>query len=271
MSRWKQTLMVATASAVAALAGSAGAQATAEPVRVYSAGSLREALTAVATAHEARTGQKVVLTFGASGLLRERIEKGEGADVFTSADTDHPQRLANAGGWQPPVVFVRNAMCALTGASVQTTTETLLATMLRPDVRVGTSTPKSDPSGDYAWALFRKADAVQPGAYAALDAKALKLTGGADSPKPPAGRGTYAWVMDEGQADVFLTYCTNAVAAQREVPRLKVVAVPATLQVAAAYGLTVRNGAPDAAAAFARALLGSEAQAVFRGAGFGPP
>ena len=33
--------------------------------------------------------------------------------------------------------------------------------------------------------------------------------------------------MDAGQADVFLTYCTNAVAARREVPRLQVVALPA--------------------------------------------
>ena len=79
----------------------------------------------------------------------------------------------------------------------------MLATLLRADVRVGTSTPKADPSGDYAWALFRRADKVQPGAYAQLDAKALKLTGGADSPKPPAGRGTYAWVMDQRQALFF--------------------------------------------------------------------
>ena len=33
--------------------------------------------------------------------------------------------------------------------------------------------------------------------------------------------------MDQRQADVFLTYCTNAVAAQAEVPRLRVVQLPA--------------------------------------------
>ena len=147
----------------------------------------------------------------------------------------------------------------------------MLATLLRADVRVGTSTPKADPSGDYAWALFRRADKVQPGAYAQLDAKALKLTGGADSPKPPAGRGTYAWVMDQRQADVFLTYCTNAVAAQAEVPRLRVVQLPAALQVGAAYGLTVRADAPVAAQAFASALRQPPAQAVLQRLGFGRP
>lgn len=240
-------------------------------IQVYAAGSLREVLTAIASEHEARTGQKMVLTFGASGLLRERIEKGEAAQVFASADTEHPRRLASRGGWQAPTVFTRNALCALTSDQVSTTPATLLATLLRPEVRLGISTPKADPAGDYAWALFGRADAVQPGATARLQAKALQLTGGADSPKAPPGRGTYAWVMDQGQADVFLTYCTNAVAAQKEVPRLKIVEIPPALQVGAAYGVTVRDGAPAAAGAFVQALLGAPAQAVFSRSGFRQP
>lgn len=243
----------------------------AAPIAVYAAGSLREVLTEIARDHQARTGQPVALTFGASGLLRERIEKGEGAQVFASADTQHPQRLAAAGGWQAPTVFVRNSLCALTQASVSTSPEGLLATLLDPAIRVGTSTPKADPSGDYAWELLRKAERLRPGAYATLDAKALKLTGGPDSPKAPPGRGTYAWVMDEGRADVFLTYCTNAVAAQQEVPRLKVVALPPALQVGAAYGLTVRQGAPAAAQAFAQALLAPPAQRTLARYGFAAP
>lgn len=241
------------------------------PIQVYAAGSLREALTEIARDHEARTGQKVALTFGASGLLRERIEKGEGAQVFASADTQHPQRLATAGGWKPHAVFVRNGLCALTQPQVHTTPQTLLATLLQPGLRVGTSTPKADPSGDYTWELFRKAEALKPGAYATLDAKALKLTGAADSPKAPPGRGTYAWVMDNHQADVFLTYCTNAVSAQKEVPRLKTVDVPPELQVAAAYGFTVRLDAPPAAVVFGQALLAAPAQAIFKRYGFGQP
>ncbi len=240
-------------------------------LRVYAAGSLRGALTEIARDYQARTGQPVALTFGASGLLRERIEKGEAAQVFASADIAQPQRLADDGGWRAPVVFVRNALCALTSDQVYAAPATLLGTMLRPGIRVGTSTPGADPSGDYAWALFRKADEIQPGAYAVLDAKALKLTGAADSPKPPPGRGTYAWIMEQRQADVFLTYCTNATAAQKEVPWLNVVQLPPVLQVGAAYGLTVRTAAPASALAFAQALLAPPAQAVFKRLGFGAP
>jgi molybdenum ABC transporter molybdate-binding protein len=241
------------------------------PVQVYAAGSLRGALNAVASDYEARTGQKIALTYGPSGLLRERLEKGEPAQLFASADTDHPQRLASAGGWQTPSVFVRNGLCALTSDKINTTPATLLTTLLSEDVRVGASTPKSDPSGDYTWALFRKADGVQAGAYARLDAKTLKLAGAADSPKPPDGITAYGWLMDQGRADVFLTYCTNAVVAQKEVPRLKVVQVPPELQVAAAYGLTLRLGVSPSATAFAQALLAPAAQEVFRRFGFSLP
>lgn len=245
--------------------------AVGDPVQVYAAGSLRDALTEIARDHEARTGQKVVLTFAASGLLRERIEQGAPAQVFASADTKHPQRLANQGQWQAPVVFTRNTLCALAQGTVAVTSDTLLSTMLQPQVRLGISTPKADPAGDYAWALFQKAEALQPGATARLEAKALQLTGGANSAQAPAGRNTYAWVMEQNRADVFLTYCTNAVAARAEVPSLQVVAVPEALQVGAAYGLTVRAGAPAQAQAFAQAVLQPPAQAVLRRLGFAAP
>jgi molybdate transport system substrate-binding protein len=242
----------------------------ASPVQVFAAGSLREALTEIARDYQARTGQLVTVTFGPSGLLRERIEGGAPAQVFASADTDHPQRLAAQGGWQPPEVFTRNALCALTSEKVSAMPDTLLTTMLRADVRVGASTPKADPSGDYAWAAFRKADSILPGAFAQLDTKALKLTGGANSPKPPAGSNNYAWVMDEGQADLFLTYCTNAVAAMAQSPRLRIVQLPAALQVSADYGVGVRKDASAAAQAFGLALRGPQAQAVLTRLGFAP-
>jgi molybdate transport system substrate-binding protein len=246
------------------------AQAT-EPLQVYAAGSLRPAFTQIALDFEALGGQKVQLTFGASGLLRERIEKGEGAELYASADTDHPQRLAQQGAWAQPQVFTRNALCALTSAQVQTSPEGLLATLLSPNIRLAISTPKADPAGDYAWALFARAESVQRGAQADLEAKALKLTGGADSPRPPGNRNAYAWLMDDDKADVFLTYCTNAVLAQTEVPRLKVVSIPASLQVAAAYGMTMKTASQAKAQPFASYLLSAPAQVVLSKLGFGAP
>jgi molybdate transport system substrate-binding protein len=227
------------------------------PVQVYAAGSLRAAFTQIAADYQASTGQAIDLQFGAAGLLRVRIERGAPAQLFASADLNNPQRLAAQGGWQAPRVFARNSLCALTAAHVETTTEELLSTLLRQDLRVGTSTPGSDPSGDYVWALFRQAEALHPGAYAALDAKALQLTGAADSPKPPPGSGcgTYAWIMAQGQADIFLTYTTVAMAVQQALPQLHIVPLPPELQVEVNYGLTLRKHAGPEVEAFASHLL----------------
>jgi molybdate transport system substrate-binding protein len=269
-------LMVAGLTACVGItksAATAAHAATNPPVRVYSAGSLREALTTIALDYERQTGQKIELTFGASGLLRERIEKGEPAQVFTSADTAHPARLAAAAQWQAPQVFVRNTLCAIASENVAVSSANLLDVMLQPSVRLGTSTPKADPAGDYAWEFFRKADSVKTGSYAALDAKALKLTGGADSPKPPTGKGAYAWAMENKQADVFLLYCTNAVSTLKEAPALKLqlIELPDNLKIGAAYGLTVHTSAPEAAQLFAKHLLTGQAQATFRNYGFVAP
>jgi molybdate transport system substrate-binding protein len=65
--------------------------ARAETLHLYAAGSLKAAMAEITTAFEISTpGVKVETILGASGLLRERIEAGEVALVFASADTGHP-------------------------------------------------------------------------------------------------------------------------------------------------------------------------------------
>jgi molybdate transport system substrate-binding protein len=236
-----------------------------EPVRLYAAGSLRLALTEVAKSFQAATGTPVTPTFGASGLLRERIEKGEPAEVFASADMGHPQKLAAAGRGGEVRLFTRNRLCALAAPGVAVTPETLLERMLDPKVKLGTSTPKADPSGDYAWQLFEKT-----GSFEILSKKALKLVGGPDSPQAPAGRSVYAMLVGEGKADIFLTYCTNAIAAQAENGALRIVQVPPALAVGADYGLTVLKGARAEAQSLAQYILSAPAQAVLSKYGFSP-
>ena len=141
--------------------------------------------------------------------------------------------------------------------------------MLDPGVRLGTSTPKADPSGDYAFALFAKAEARIAGAKAKLEAKALQLTGGPSSEKAPAGRNQYGWVMESGQADIFLTYCTNAVLARKELPTLQIVQIPPELNVGADYGMIVLKSAPIAARKLAAFIRSEDGQAILAGYGFG--
>jgi ABC-type molybdate transport system substrate-binding protein len=247
--------------------GSAAAQQPA--VGLYAAGSLRSAMTDVAKAFTASGGPEVKTTFGPSGLLRERIEKGEPADVIASADMENAEALARAGRATKPVVFARNSLCALVAPGVDVNTGTLLDRMLDPGIKLGTSTPKADPSGDYAWMLFEKAEKLRPGSFKTLDAKALKLTGGRDSPQPPPNRSIYGVMIAERKADIFLTYCTNATQAVQEVPGARVVAVPEALAVGADYGLTTMKQAPRGAARFVEFVMSPEAQRILARYGFG--
>jgi molybdate transport system substrate-binding protein len=239
-----------------------------ESVRVFAAGSLRAAMTEMGQAFTASGGPAVAITFGASGLLRERIEKGEAADVFASADVGNALTLARASRAAAPVIFARNRLCALVAPGVEATPDTLLDRILDPCVKLGTSTPKADPSGDYAWLLFEKAGKLRAGAYAALDKKALKLTGGADSPEPLPGRSVYEMLIAEGKADIFLTYCTNALDAVREVAGARLVSLPESLAVGASYALTVLTSARPGADRFALYVMSVPGQEILMRNGF---
>jgi molybdenum ABC transporter molybdate-binding protein len=258
-------MRVVVALLAAMMTHAAGAQ---EPVRLYAAGSLRAALNEVGAAFTAATGVKVIAEYAPSGLLRDRIAKGEPADVFASANMSHPESLAKDGKAAPVTLFTRNRLCALAAPGVNVSSATLLDRMLDPAVKLGTSTPKADPAGDYAWELFEKAGKLRRGAAEALSAKALKLTGAPDSSPPPKDRNAYAYMVSNRQADLFLTYCTNAVQAKAEMPTLQIVEIPESLAVGADYGLTVIAGARPEAARFAQFLLSSAGQGILTRHGF---
>jgi ABC-type molybdate transport system substrate-binding protein len=200
--------------------------------------------------------------------LKNEIVAGAKTDVFASANMEHPQALHDAGKSGAVVLFTRNRLCALVKPGFGVDTETLLERMLDPNVKLASSTPKADPSGDYAFEVFAKAEALKPGARAALEKKALLLVGAADSPQPPVGRTAYAWHIAEGRADIFLTYCTNTIAAQKEVAGAQLVALPEALSVGADYGLTVMNGAPPAAQTFAQFIVSPDGQKIMVRHGF---
>ena len=243
----------------------------AEPVLLHAAGSLRTSLDEIAAAYEKQTGVKVIAKYGASGTLREEIERGAKAEVFLSANMEHPLMLSRAGKSSSVALFARNQLCALVKPGLAVTPASLLDRMMDPQVKLGTSTPRADPSGDYAWEVFRKADAQRAGAFTALSHKALQLVGAPTSATAPAGRSIYGMLVSQGRADIFLTYCTNAMEAVRENPGQQKVALPDNLAVGAEYGLTMMNAASPAAFRFGLFIFSAEGQRIMANHGFSVP
>jgi molybdate transport system substrate-binding protein len=258
----------------AALAVTSVAPAAAQDLAVYAAGSLRVALTEVSAAFEREQRTPVKLTFGPSGLLKDRLAGGEAAGVFASANLTHPQDLANAGRAEPVRPFARNALCGLAVPGFSLQGRSLAQRMLDADVRVATSTPKADPAGDYAFQMFDRIEAsgaAPAGSAVLLRAKALQLTGGPNSPVPAPGRSLYGALMAAGQAEVFITYCTNAAEARREHPQLQTLPVPEAINVSASYGITLLRPAGAAAQAYVAFVLSPTGQAILASHGFSPP
>lgn len=252
----------------------AKAQTARDDLAVYAAGSLRAAMTDLARAFERETPTTVKLTFGASGLLKDRIEGGESAQVFASANMSHPEALRASGRVETVRPFARNALCALASSAFSLKGKPLAQRLLDGEVRVGTSTPRADPAGDYAFLMFERIEssgASAVGSAAALKAKALQLTGGPNLPQPPAGRNLYGMLLDEGKADVFITYCTNAAEAKQQSTSLQIMAIPDAINVSALYGIATVRPTGSAGGAFIDFVTGPTGQKILGTFGFGAP
>jgi ABC-type molybdate transport system substrate-binding protein len=115
----------------------------ADPLRLYAAGSLTAAFTDIVKAFPTSEGDVITPVFGPSGILREKIERGDHVDVFASADMEQPRRLARSPNTSV-VMFTRNRLCALGRSSIGLTPDNLLD---RPShQRYGLQPPRQVPT-----------------------------------------------------------------------------------------------------------------------------
>src|SRR5499427_6128406 len=241
-----------------------------EELVLFGAGSLREAMTQIAADYQARHGGRVRTEFGPSGLMRERIERGERVDLFASADMGHPLKLREQGRATAVAMFTRNTLCAMALPQVGLTTANFLDKLLDPGVKLGTSTPRADPAGDYTWAMFRLADTLRPGSFAVLDTKAKQIVGGAlpsasaNSPDP------IVTTLHDGVVDVFMSYCTGARPRLSYLPTLQIVDIPEALRVGPEYGVALLKEAQSTATSLMLYMLSVDGQATLAQFGFRP-
>ncbi len=258
-------LRVCAIAATTCLASSAGA----ETISLYAAGSLRPAVEALT--REAGLADDIELkpTFGPAGALRQRIEAGEGADLFLSADMDAPRKLADEGrAILPAIAFAGNRMCLAARRSAGVTKDNFVDRLLAEDLRLVTSAPMVDPGGDYAVATFDRVDAMRPGAGALLRAKAQHLMGSPSAPPIP-GKSAAASLFLNNLTDMAILYCSGAPALEREAPDVASLAFPPELEVHPVSGMAVLSAKPGALR-LALFLLSEKGQAIIQRAGLLP-
>ena len=227
-------------------------------MRVLAAGSLRRVWPQLM----AHFPEAVETQFGPAGLLRERIASGEACDLFASANLAHPQALHVMGRAQSVASFASNTLCLTVRSDVLRDSDDWLSVLTRDDLRIATSTAGADPSGDYTQTLFTR----MGNAGEAVRKRAMALVGGRGSAPVPAGRLAAEWLIQSGQAEVFIGYASYA-AALRAIAGLTVIDIPAHFNPRAEYACAVMTPQGQRLMAF---LQSNTAQAILHQAGFLP-
>ena len=135
--------------------------ASAADVTVFAAASLKEAMDDRARQFEASTGNKVIVSYGASNALAKQIEAGAPADLFISADLDWmdylDQRHLLAPGTR--VSLLRNTLVLIAPASSKSALKIGpnfgLAGALGQE-KLAMANPDSVPAGKYGRAALEK-------------------------------------------------------------------------------------------------------------------
>jgi ABC-type molybdate transport system substrate-binding protein len=151
-------------------------------------------------------------------------------------------------------------MCVVSRRSAGVTEKNLVDRLLATGVRVKTSAPIADPSGDYAWTIFDRIEAARPGAGAKLKEKAqANMTVTAPSSAP--GRSAAAALFAADLVDMSITYCSASVDLEKEIPGLASIEVPPELDPHPMYGIAVLSDRPEVLR-LAVFLLSEEGQAL---------
>ena len=226
----------------------------AEPVAVFAAASLAEALSNAATEYEAAGGDKIVLNLGASSTLARQIKAGAPADVFFSADAAKMDDLVRAGCIvaETRLDLLSNALVivvnARDGAAVTTPLD-LLGTKVRRLALAETSTV---PAGIYAREFLNRA-----GLWERVASKVVATDN---------VRAALAAVA-AGDADAGIVYKTDALASKAVRIALE---VPVAEGPSIVYPVAVVKAcpAPKAARRFVEFLATPRARALFKRCGF---
>ena len=136
-------------------------RAAAADATVFAAASLKEALDEQARQFEAGTGNKVIVSYGASNALAKQIEAAAPADIFISADLDWMDYVAQRNLIAPGMRFnlLRNTLVLIAPSSSKATLKIApgfgLATALGAE-KLAMANPDSVPAGKYGKSALEK-------------------------------------------------------------------------------------------------------------------
>ena len=264
-------LSVAVAIALVAIAcssGGGGASPAVDasrggPLTIYAAASLKGALAALSPAWEAaHPGSPLTISTESSAALETQIEQGAPADVFVSADTKSPAKLAGMGLTDGAAIPVARNVLALVVPRANPAAVTSPADLARPGTRI-IAAGEGVPITTYAEKLAAN--------LAALDGYGLDFPSRYAANVVSREDNVTAVVAKValGEGDAGIVYQTDALAATG----VATVPIPEAANVSADYAGVVVGASPHRAMghAFLDWLAGPSGQGILATFGFRSP
>jgi molybdate transport system substrate-binding protein len=204
-------LGIASALAAVMAFGFASYVAADEPVTVFAAASLKNAVDDVNTACEADIGGRATVSYAASSALAKQIEEGAPADIFISADLDWMVYLSerNLTRKDTEVKLLGNRIVLVAPADSEAVTQIAPAfdlAALLGEGRLAMANVNSVPAGKYGKAALEKL-----GVWASVAGKVAQAEN---------VRAALA-LVSTGEAPLGIVYRTDAAAD----PRVRIVSV----------------------------------------------
>jgi len=232
------------------------AAAQEKSITVFAAASMKNALDDIDAAYTAKTGVKVIVSYGPSSGLAKQIEQGAPADAFISADTDWMDDAASKKTLNEPTRVNLLGSSIVLIAPKDSKIETVnigpgfdLA-KLAGDGKVATGDVKSVPVGKYAKAALEKLgswQAAEPKFAMADNVRAALL------------------LVARSEAALGIVYSTDA----RVEPGVKVVGTfPADSHPAIIYPVAATATAKPETAGYLDFLRSTAAKNIFEKYGF---
>jgi molybdate transport system substrate-binding protein len=223
-------------------------------VTVFAASSLTDSMKAVAAAYQAKTGNKITLSFGGSNTLAQQIDQGASADLFMSADTDWMDFLQKNNRIAPETRhnLLGNRLVLVGGSQSHALT----------------IAPHFDLAGALAGSRLALADpnSVPAGKYGKAALTALGVWDSVAGMIAPAENVRVALeYVSRGESPYGIVYETDA----KVDPSLHVVGVfPENTHPPIVYPVALTKSAVPQAKDFLAYLSGPEARVIFEKAGF---
>jgi molybdate transport system substrate-binding protein len=239
---------------------------TAEPLtgslRVFAAASLTDAFNEIATEFKKQNGGvEVTFNFAGSSALRTQLEQGARADIFASADAGQMTQAKQSGVIAAgDRIFARNSLVVITPANnpagVNAVTD-----LKKSGLKLVLAAPEV-PVGNYSRQMLTKA-AADPAYGSTFSDDVLKnLVSNESNVKQVVAK------VELGEADAGIVYGSDVTPSVA--PKLKTVAVPASINVIAEYPIALTKDARNTrtAQAFIDFVMSSAGQAILKKWGF---